>query len=474
MSQYFDQLEAELRAAVARGAAQPAPSRLRVHLRPGDVAAVLAVAVSLAVAVFALALLGHGHRIAKTPATSPTAAHPVPTLPQLLANFAVLRRPQTAADRSWQPTCICGRGSRELPKLTRLAATLSDGDRVFLTVARFRVGGQLNQAAGTYALSVGVVNRHGDATGTNFGPNVDYTVFPFSSPQPRHVQASAPALTWVSIIPDGVTHLRWTFACDPALLPTRCTDRRPVIVDLPVDNNVAAARVAATGECDPRGGICRPPAVVTWYGAGAQVVASFSRTAKSNLTAPPFIPRNSTGPILINAPTKVRDTLGGNGVAGVRFGSRPAAVISALRPLLGSPTTYRRGGSCGLDHTITWSGSDHAFPLTLYLKRGRFLGYQYGQPYQGYQATLPRGRIGLALATTRGLVIGNTLARGRQLYGNAFKITTAQGGSWNARTVGGEIAGYALLNPTNGHIISRKSVVATIDAGDVGCPALSP
>lgn len=294
MSQYFDQLEAELRAAVARGATQPAPSRLRVRLRPGDVAAVLAVAVSLAVAVFALALLGHGPRIAKTPATTPTAARPVPTLPQLLANVAVLRRPQTAADRSWPPACKCGSGSRELPKLTRLAATLSDGDRVFLTVARLRVGGQLNQAAGTYALSVEVVDRHGDATGTNFGPNVDYTVFPLSL-LPRHGQASAPAPTWVSIIPDGVTHLRWTFACDPALLPTRCADRRRVIVNLPVHNNVAAARVPATGECDPHGGICRPPAVVTWYGAGGQVVASFSRTAKSNLTAPPLIPRNPTG-----------------------------------------------------------------------------------------------------------------------------------------------------------------------------------
>lgn len=470
MRQYFDQLEAELRAAVARGAAQPAPSRFRGRLRPGDVTAAVAVAVSLAIAVLALAFLGHGHRIAKTPAATPTAARPVPSFQQLLANFAVLRRAQAAADRSWQPACDCGNASRELPKLTRLAATLSDGDRVFLTVEQFRAGGQLNQAAGTYSLSVWVLDRRGNSSATNFGPNVNYTVFPFSSPRPR-VHPSAPALTWASIIPDGVKHVRWTFACNPALLPLRCADRRSVTVNLPVRNNIAAARIPGTGECDPRGGICRPPAVVTWYGASGQVVASFSRAAKSNLTAPPFIHSSPTRPILIGAPTKIRDTLDADGIAGVRFGSPAAAVISGLRPLLGPPTTYRRGGSCGLDRTIGWSGADHAFPLTLYLKRSRFLGYQYGQPYQ---ATLPRGHIGLALATTRGLAIGDTLARGQQLYGRAFKITTAQGGTWNARTVRGGIVGYVLLNPTSGHIISSKSIVATIDAGDVGCPALSP
>ena len=171
-------------------------------------------------------------------------------------------------------------------------------------------------------------------------------------------------------------------------------------------------------------------------------------------------------------PVAATASLAGDGIAGVKFGAPPAAVIAAVKRRLGPPTsTYRRGGSCGLDHTIGWPGSAHAFPLTLYFQRGRFRGYQYGPPYQ---TTLAHIRGGLALTTTRGLAIGDTLARGQQLYGKAFKITTEQAGSWDARTVAGDLAGFVVLNPTNGNIISRKNVVATIEAGDVGCPALSP
>jgi hypothetical protein len=52
--------------------------------------------------------------------------------------------------------------------------------------------------------------------------------------------------------------------------------------------------------------------------------------------------------------------------------------------------------------------------------------------------------------------------RARQLYGSAFKVSAGQGGSWSADG----LRGY-LTSPQNGRI-------ATIDAGNVGCAALSP
>jgi len=75
----------------------------------------------------------------------------------------------------------------------------------------------------------------------------------------------------------------------------------------------------------------------------------------------------------------------------------------------------------------------------------------------------------VVLATSRGLNIGDTLARGRQIYGGAFRLSSTQGGVWKA----GRLRGYAFGSP-NSRAVSVHSVVATIDAGDVGCPALSP
>jgi hypothetical protein len=66
------------------------------------------------------------------------------------------------------------------------------------------------------------------------------------------------------------------------------------------------------------------------------------------------------------------------------------------------------------------------------------------------QRASPPGR-GLALATTRGLRIGDALARGRQLYGRSFAISAAQGGSWDVRVAGGLISGYAW-----GHAQARR------------------
>jgi hypothetical protein len=175
----------------------------------------------------------------------------------------------------------------------------------------------------------------------------------------------------------------------------------------------------------------------------------------------------------------VRDVLAGNRIGSVKFGQSRAAVIAALTPLLGPTSSgYARvQPECGVDHTITWPdwavvsahGAHYAFDplLTVFFNRSRFVGYQYGE--FGTKAAPRAPSRGTVLATTRGLNIGDTLARGRELHGSTFRLSSAQGGVWKTR----RLRGYAWGTPSYGDA-SPQSVVATIDAGDVGCPALSP
>jgi hypothetical protein len=102
--------------------------------------------------------------------------------------------------------------------------------------------------------------------------------------------------------------------------------------------------------------------------------------------------------------------------------------------------------------------------LTAFVWHSRLAGYQYGE-FDRNAAPRAPSRVTM-LATSRGLNIGDTLARGRQIYDGAFRLSSAQGGVWKA----GRLRGYAGGSPNSRAV----SVVATIDAGDVGCPALSP
>jgi hypothetical protein len=185
---------------------------------------------------------------------------------------------------------------------------------------------------------------------------------------------------------------------------------------------------------------------------------------------------NTVGPARpAAARTKVLDVLGTDGIARARFGASPAAVRQAIDALVGQRGgAYARGGSCQLDHAITWSQqpSESGEPgLITYFRRSAFAGYQFGDADLGLPPRQPPG--GWTLATARGLRVGETLAWGRHLYGRAFAISAAQGGSWSVRAAGGRLDGYAWGRPQHGDV-SWHSVVSTIDAGDVGCAALSP
>jgi hypothetical protein len=167
------------------------------------------------------------------------------------------------------------------------------------------------------------------------------------------------------------------------------------------------------------------------------------------------------------------DVLGTSSIANLRFGASPAqarAVIDALLHQGGGAT--EKSGSCRVRSQITWwdQWTASAEPsLTLYFGRSGLVGYEFGAPQEPRK---PTG--GWMLATRRGLRVDSTFSSGRRLYGAAFVWSAAQGGVWLIRSGATRLRGYAWTPTPTGTDVGRHSVVATIDAGDVGCPAVSP
>jgi hypothetical protein len=279
------QLEHDLRQAAQRvlpAAADPTtgpmaiPSsdrRRPMRLSIGTAVATISALVAVAVAGLALALLSStSHRQESLGRGIPSLSD-APTLRRLVDHFAVLRRPQTSADRSWAGASHASGLSAELvPSLTRLAATTRGGVRIFLTVDRQLQPADHRAASAVYSMSVsavyrpgtcpriGVVRQHGGRVcvfSAPWGPNVgDYTIVP--SPLGPESGAS----TFVSIVPDGVVRVRWVFRC-PAGRFARCHGLRTDTVAPPVHGNVAAAFLPSI----------YPIPAVTWFdSAGRRVV----------------------------------------------------------------------------------------------------------------------------------------------------------------------------------------------------------
>ena len=128
-------------------------------------------------------------------------------------------------------------------------------------------------------------------------------------------------------------------------------------------------------------------------------------------------------------------------------------------------------GSCKVDQQITWTDAWTASgqpDLTLYFERGGFVGYQVGSP------VMPRHPLGgWILSTTRRLRVGESLGVGRRRFGRALALSASQGGTWLLRTADGTFDGYAWGASGPGDV-SWRGLIASIDAGNIGCPAASP
>lgn len=165
------------------------------------------------------------------------------------------------------------------------------------------------------------------------------------------------------------------------------------------------------------------------------------RTVLVPVSPPPCVNRHDTtgfGLFELTSP----DVLSGRGIGPARLGTRLDPTLVAVSNLLGVFGDRTSGRGCGVDR-----GEHMLDHNDLFFGHGRFVGYEYS---------------GHFLTTTAGLRVGDTIARARHLYGAGFKTSAAQGGSWSAAG----LRGY-LTAPLNGRI-------ATIDAGNVGCAALSP
>ena len=375
-------------------------------------------------------------------------------------NFAVLRRPQTAADRSWKPNCSCAGAARQLYGLTRFAVKLPHGYRVFIDVEQFISGGQENTPAGSYNLNLDIVDRYGNTDSTSFGPNTQYTVQPLSTARPALAEARPHGgAAFASVVPDGVASVSWTLGCPRGRRSTTSTTNIPSqTVRVRVVNNVAAAWLSkAPADC--------PGATkVVWRSASGRVVTSFA--GYGNLPAPPFVVGK------LGAGT--RHLLTSSGVGSARIGESSTKALSTLTQLLGTPADANvKVQGCAIDSETVWTSPSVADPLTVYVKGGRFAGYQYGSAAE--QNGLKHGP-GAVLETERGLTLGDTIGAAKRMYPTRFATSASRDvGYWSAESDGARLSGLALPNYYPAHRVAAADLVAAIGAGmAANCKPTSP
>ena len=186
-------------------------------------------------------------------------------------------------------------------------------------------------------------------------------------------------------------------------------------------------------------------------GAGALVAAIYGTPAVASASAAQIVVLWGDG---------VAGLLG-QGLVGARFGQSEEKAVTALDAALGStatPEPVKENGNCNIDATMRWP------VLTGYFDQGHFVGYSTlspaGHPFSSAH-----------LSTLKGLRVGDTLAKARQIYGSTLRTSAAEGGSWSAKTIDGTLVGY-LTTEVNQR--SPAPRIMSIEAGAVGCPAMTP
>ncbi len=210
MSDFADQLEQELlhaaRSRAARGlAARRSDAAIAVSRRLLRAApAAVSVIVALVIGVGALALLGARH----SPVAHP-GAQEAAVVERVVADYAILRRAQTVADRAL-PLGLAPSG-HVLPQLTRLLGTF-DGHRVFVAVTDHpvlmrRIGtrdghGEFTDITGhRFQLTGYVITLQGTGAGEG-----SFKLFPTRGATPAIWQLGRRSLAFV---PDSVTRVIW-------------------------------------------------------------------------------------------------------------------------------------------------------------------------------------------------------------------------------------------------------------------------
>jgi hypothetical protein len=313
----------------------------------------------IAVAILAILLLGHAR-----PGRPPVEGAPgIPASARsLVAQMAVLRRPQTAADR-FNPAALLGtqtvsggHGDRIAPGLTRLLAALpaprSAGasgrqERVFLIVGVPRsTAGRRRSRARAFASIAAVDTRGGTGSAGPAPTAIFYTAV-----------SAFPGLGGsydTTVVPDGVMRVRWDF--DGQYGGAR--HPRPTTVYATIRNNLAFAPASRY-----QGQLTR----VTWYGAHQRVLRTIRGPGpQSTLVYRPPVPTRSVAPEPKNSKLVAQIKLqppsaGHRGAAGV------AQVLRHARTLMVSVVAHR----------LTPSTKHNAYAIWLYRSpsRRKLLGF---------------------------------------------------------------------------------------------------
>ena len=217
----------------------------------GGVFAALATCAALALAALILVSLGHRHpRSRGTVGSGPS---------QLIAKLAVLRRPQTAADRSFPSSALRGLRENEgpfIPRLTRLVATIH-GTRLFLFVVR-PSDAYVPAQGPLWSPSLGdrVVVTDAIAQVTLPVPAAelrDPYLASFWEPEPSQKKDY-----FVELVPDGVKRVRIVFKGGTTVYAK------------PANNTVVALAPAGANETVRS---------VTWYGASGHVIPTLTQAS---------------------------------------------------------------------------------------------------------------------------------------------------------------------------------------------------
>lgn len=259
----------------------------------GGLLAVAGTALAVAVAVLAIALLGHG----RAPVTSPAAPHPAPranTLAGLRSELAIVRRPQSRADRipAWgiaaeerQQCSNCLNVAKLISRETRLLATIrlprsasADGrrERIYLVVGTVpaqwqngRVSGWRQRGRAGHGLHVSLVGlttkRSREAQPMDELLNYAELPMPAQALTPHDVMITSSVT--IGVVPDGVTRVKWELA-NPG-------QTQPATVYPRVHGNVATAPWTPA----PRStSLINEQLLVgaTWYAPDGHVIASFT------------------------------------------------------------------------------------------------------------------------------------------------------------------------------------------------------
>ena len=226
----------------------------------GGLAVAFGAAVTVLVAVVAVLVVGHHTPASESGGDVPAGAR---SLGSLVSELAILRRPQTIADRH-APASVTS-GPEVVHNLTRLAATVSapgaEAVRVYLVVRM--LGGNGSASGATHGSVAAVVT----ATIVSATGRVGVVGNGWAGSLTRPVGVSQANGLDASIVPDGVARVKWVFAQAGA-----ASEVHQLITVYPtVRNNVALAPVAR------HQGLL---ASVTWYDANGHVIQTFNAAAE--------------------------------------------------------------------------------------------------------------------------------------------------------------------------------------------------